>query len=264
MSNSKIMEEELRELQEHLAWRKVQKAAEAEVARQRAMKEVEWKPAEEAASKKAMEEAERKAAEDARHMEELWAKAEAEQWIWRAEEEARMVAEVESAEMAKEVEWILCCKMMVKDAEKQKLQEHAVTIHKAQQDFANMKARRTWEEAKQVGLGTLEATRSSLVDSFPGDYQVVMPEASGSSRVACKQCRRWGDDCVWPSRGRGMSCTKCVDRKVRCVLWTMDRDREPSEVSKDDGEDVMPKKGCLGLSKGKRKAIEDSEEVEGI
>ena len=197
-------------------------------------------------------------------MEELQERAEAEQRIWRAEEEARTAAEAESAEMAKEAERILHREMMVKDAEKQKLQEHAAAIHRAQWDFANMKARKAWEKAKQVGFGTLEATWSSPVDSFPGDYQVVMPEASGSSRVACKQCRRWGDDCVWPSRGRGMSCTKCVDRKVRCVLWTMDRDREPSEVSKDDGEDVMPKKGCLGLSKGKRKAIEDSEEVEGI
>ena len=69
---------------------------------------------------------------------------------------------------------------------------------------------------------------------------------------------------MWPSRGKGTSCTKCMDCKVRCIPWTADRDREASEASKDDGEDVMPKKGHLGLSKGKWKVIEDLEEVEGV
>ena len=55
MSNSEIMEEELSELQEHLARRKAQKAVEAEVAR--------WKATEEAAKKLAKEEAAHEAAQ---------------------------------------------------------------------------------------------------------------------------------------------------------------------------------------------------------
>ena len=58
MSNSEKMEEELRELQECLAWRKVQKAGEAEVARWRAVEEAE---------RKAMEEAAKKLVEEAAH-----------------------------------------------------------------------------------------------------------------------------------------------------------------------------------------------------
>ena len=177
MSDSKTMEEELKELQGRLAWRKAQKAAEAEVARWRAVEELE-----------------RKAAEDVRHTEELWENAEAEQWIQKAEEETHMAADAESVEMMKEVDWILCHEMMAKDAEKQKLQEHAVAIHKAQWDFANMKARMAQEEAKQVGLGTLEATQSSLVDSLPGDYQIAMLEALGSRRVAYRPCWKCGSD----------------------------------------------------------------------
>ena len=36
------------------------------------------------------------------------------------------------------------------------------------------------------------------------------------------------------------------------------------EVSKDDGEEETPKKGCPGMLKGKWKAREDLEEVEGV
>ena len=59
-----MLEEELKELQECLAQRKAQKAAEAEVAKRKAMEEVEQKAVEEAA-KKAVKEAERKATEEA-------------------------------------------------------------------------------------------------------------------------------------------------------------------------------------------------------
>ena len=192
-------------------------------------------------------------------------KAEVEQRVWRAKEEAHVVAKVEASKLEKEAERVIHQEMIAKDAEKQHLQEQAEAIHKAQHDFVNMKVRKARDNAKQVGLGTKEATRCVYIHNFPGVYKVVVSEALGSGRVACKHCQRGRDECVWPSGGKEKSCTKCMDRKVRCMPWKVqDGVQEPLEVLKDDREEETPKKGRSLLLKGKWKVREDSEEPEGV
>ena len=125
----------------------------------------------------------------------------------------------------------------------------ALTYPKGTEGTLGLDDCRGQKNAAQVGLGPIKATRYTYIHNHPDLYNVSMPVALGSEEGACKYCWRCDNACIWPSLGKGISCTKCQNHKVKCVpRKTQDGDHEPLETLKDDNdEERMPRKGHLRL-----------------